>query len=178
MKLILIYGPPASGKLTVANEVSKLTGFKVFHNHLSYDLAASVMPEGTDEFYQFCTQIRLESIEAAVKADVDGLIFTFCYASPYDDEFIRQLQAILDESESAFLPVRLKCPVDELKRRTSNGDRQKYQKIKSPEGIDDAMAKFDMLQRIPGVESLDIENGDGSAVDAANRIKEYYGIWF
>lgn len=29
MKLLFLYGPPAVGKLTVANEISKLTGFKV-----------------------------------------------------------------------------------------------------------------------------------------------------
>ena len=35
MKLLFIHGSPAVGKLTVANEIAKLTGFKVFHNHLS-----------------------------------------------------------------------------------------------------------------------------------------------
>ncbi|MGI8542838.1 MAG: hypothetical protein ACR2MD_05085 [Aridibacter sp.] len=34
MKLIFIYGSPAVGKLTVANEIAKRTCFKVFHNHL------------------------------------------------------------------------------------------------------------------------------------------------
>ena len=37
MKLIFIYGAPAAGKLTVANEIARQTGFKVFHNHLSID---------------------------------------------------------------------------------------------------------------------------------------------
>jgi len=35
MKLVFIYGPPAVGKLTVANALAKVTGFKVFHNHLT-----------------------------------------------------------------------------------------------------------------------------------------------
>ena len=35
MKLIIIHGPPAAGKLTTANEIAAATGFKVFHNHLS-----------------------------------------------------------------------------------------------------------------------------------------------
>ena len=37
MNLIFIYGPPAAGKLTVATEIAALTGYKVFHNHLSID---------------------------------------------------------------------------------------------------------------------------------------------
>ena len=42
MKLIFIFGMPASGKLTVAKELSRLTGYKVFHNHLAVDLLLSV----------------------------------------------------------------------------------------------------------------------------------------
>ena len=39
MKLIFLHGLPGVGKLTVAREFAKLTGFKVFHNHLAVDLA-------------------------------------------------------------------------------------------------------------------------------------------
>ncbi len=45
MTFVLLYGPPAVGKLTVANELAKLTDFKVFHNHLSIDLVEAVFPE-------------------------------------------------------------------------------------------------------------------------------------
>jgi replication-associated recombination protein RarA len=38
MKLILLYGPPAVGKLTIAKEIARLTGFKLFHAHLTSDL--------------------------------------------------------------------------------------------------------------------------------------------
>jgi replication-associated recombination protein RarA len=34
MKLLL-YGPPAVGKLTIAKEIARLTGFKVAHAHLT-----------------------------------------------------------------------------------------------------------------------------------------------
>lgn len=37
MKLLFIYGPPASGKLTVAREPAALTGYRLFHNHLVVD---------------------------------------------------------------------------------------------------------------------------------------------
>ncbi len=39
MKLILIYGPEASGKLTVAGELAAITGNRVFHNHVSIEVA-------------------------------------------------------------------------------------------------------------------------------------------
>jgi tRNA uridine 5-carbamoylmethylation protein Kti12 len=52
MELIIIHGPPAAGKLTVANEVAKLTGFKVFHNHLSIDCVKPVFEFGSEAFWR------------------------------------------------------------------------------------------------------------------------------
>jgi cytidylate kinase len=37
MKLLFLYGPAASGKLTIARELTTLTGFALFHNHLVVD---------------------------------------------------------------------------------------------------------------------------------------------
>jgi len=50
MRLIFIYGPPATGKLTVAKELAKLTKYKIFHNHLTVDLIGSVLKFGTKTF--------------------------------------------------------------------------------------------------------------------------------
>ena len=38
MKLVILYGPPGVGKLTVGRELAARTGFKLFHNHLTVDL--------------------------------------------------------------------------------------------------------------------------------------------
>ncbi len=42
MDLVYLYGPPAVGKLTIATELARRTGFKVFHNHLSIDCVKPV----------------------------------------------------------------------------------------------------------------------------------------
>jgi len=34
MNLVFLHGPAASGKLTVGRELSRLTGYRLFHNHL------------------------------------------------------------------------------------------------------------------------------------------------
>jgi hypothetical protein len=38
MRLVFIYGLPATGKLTVARELAAMTVFRLFHNHLAVDL--------------------------------------------------------------------------------------------------------------------------------------------
>ena len=50
MKTIFIYGAPAAGKLTVANELAKRTGFSVLHNHLINDL---IIPWQRSELLNF-----------------------------------------------------------------------------------------------------------------------------
>jgi shikimate kinase len=38
MNFILITGPQAVGKMTVGQELEKITGLKLFHNHMSIEL--------------------------------------------------------------------------------------------------------------------------------------------
>ena len=38
MKFVVIFGPPAVGKMTVGQELAKLTGLKLFHNHMTIEL--------------------------------------------------------------------------------------------------------------------------------------------
>ena len=66
MKLIIIYGPPAAGKLTVANAIAERTGIKVFHNHLSIDCVKPVIEFGTPAFWP---KEKLEPVIAQYKAD-------------------------------------------------------------------------------------------------------------
>ncbi len=41
MNLIMIFGPQAVGKMTVGQELEKITGLKLFHNHMTIDLLSS-----------------------------------------------------------------------------------------------------------------------------------------
>jgi len=43
MKLVILYGPPATGKLTLAKEISKKLGYKIFDNHQTMDFLNSVV---------------------------------------------------------------------------------------------------------------------------------------
>ena len=49
MKLILIFGPQAVGKMTVGQELATLTGLKLFHNHMTIDLVSPIFDYSTTE---------------------------------------------------------------------------------------------------------------------------------
>ena len=48
MKLVVLHGPPAVGKLTVARELARLTGWRLFHNHLVVDALLAQLPDACD----------------------------------------------------------------------------------------------------------------------------------
>ena len=42
MKLIIIFGPHAVGKMTVGQELAKITDLKLFHNHMTIDIVSDL----------------------------------------------------------------------------------------------------------------------------------------
>lgn len=78
MNLVIIHGAPAAGKLTVANALAEITGYKVFHNHLSIDFVKPVFDFGTPAFWRLIMEVRSAAIAEAARQGVN-LIHTFCY---------------------------------------------------------------------------------------------------
>src|SRR3954447_26824930 len=76
MHLVFLHGPAASGKLTVARELGRLTGLPVFHNHLVVDVLLEVFEFGSPEFVALREQFWLATFATAA-ASGRPLIFTF-----------------------------------------------------------------------------------------------------
>lgn len=45
MNLVIIFGPHAVGKMTVGQELAKLTGYKLFHNHMTIEVVAALFDQ-------------------------------------------------------------------------------------------------------------------------------------
>jgi tRNA uridine 5-carbamoylmethylation protein Kti12 len=116
MNLVYIYGPPAVGKLTVANELAKLTGYKVFHNHVSIVFVKSIFEFGTPTFWRFVDKYRKEMLEGAAKERINT-IFTFVYGKGTDDKFVRDILRRVKSHSARVCFVRLYCKPEELARR-------------------------------------------------------------
>lgn len=176
MKLILIYGPPASGKLTVAKELQKITKYKLFHNHLTGDLVSSVFETKVNSkiVFRVCNKIRLDIFETAAKENID-LIFTFVYA-PISDKFIKKVIRTINKYRGKVKFVQLSCNQDELRKRVKAPSRKKYQKLKSVSGLNKSLKGWDILKEIPYVKNLKIDNTKLSAKKVAKMIKEHYKL--
>jgi hypothetical protein len=131
MRLIFIYGMPATGKLTVARELARITGFNVFHNHLAVDLLLSVFEFGSKPFVELREEIWLSVFRQAAENSVPGLIFTFAPEATVRPAFISSTVETIAGSGGTVDFVELTCPVAELKRRIPDPSRQQYKKLSS-----------------------------------------------
>ncbi len=177
MELLFLYGPPAAGKLTVAKELSKHTGFKVFHNHLTIDLIESIFDWGTKQFQEFVTKYRLELIEAAAREGVKGLIFTYVYAgTESDDEFIKNIISIVRKYKGSVSFVRFLCPKNVLQKRIKHVSRKKLNKIKTIKMLNSVMKQYDLYQSVSYHDSFTVDTAKLSAKEAASSIRKYYKL--
>ena len=168
MHLIFIYGPPATGKLTVAKELSAITGFPVFHNHLTYDLVNSVFTGY--KFGKLIEKIRLDVFQHAIDQKLPGLIFTVAYGFGSDDEFVKSVVKQFEDSDDQVSFVQLICSQDELLRRTTQESRQKFGKVKDPEILNKLLTEYDFLTPIPFVKSFTIDNSSLDPQTVAQKI--------
>lgn len=175
MKLLFIYGSPAVGKLTVANEIAARTGFKVFHNHLSIDAVLPVFDYGTKPFGKLITLIRIETIREAARENVD-LIYTFCYAKDFDDPHVERVIEVVEAAGGEVCFVLLKADRAELDRRVTAESRRRMGKAKTVAMMDFFHATYDLSSPVPMRESLVIDNTRLSAEDAARRIIEHFSL--
>ncbi|MCL2407013.1 MAG: AAA family ATPase [Defluviitaleaceae bacterium] len=86
MKLVLIFGGIAVGKMTVAQELVKITGLRLFHNHMTIEPVLEVFGE-----FRVDVILRLRDVifEDFVHTTHDGMVFTGCWAlqSPGDWQY-------------------------------------------------------------------------------------------
>jgi adenylate kinase len=131
MRLIFLHGLPGVGKLTVARELAKLTGFRIFHNHLAVDLVESVFDFGSLPFVELREEVWLAVFKRAAAAKLNGLIFTFAFDRTVRGDFIKNTRDVIESAGGEILFVELRCSMEELEKRIADPSRQRFGKLSS-----------------------------------------------
>ena len=132
MKLVFLHGAPAVGKLTVARELAALTGFRLFHNHLTVDLATSLFPFGSEPFILLRERIWLAAFAEAARNNV-SLIFTFNPERTVRERFIQDTIDMVKAEGGKVVFVELTCSEADLERRLEDASRKEFGKLASVE---------------------------------------------
>jgi hypothetical protein len=88
MEFIVIFGPPAVGKMAVGLELEKLTNYKLFHNHMTFELIYNFFDVNDQKFWLLVREFRNRIFEELSKSNITGLIFTYVWALDQESDKI------------------------------------------------------------------------------------------
>ena len=102
--LIIVSGPQAVGKMTVAENLRDKIGYRLMTNHDSIELSDVVFERKSAAQKEFNLLIRSAAFETAVKYDV-VMIFTFvmAYGEKEDLDYINNLKQLFEQSGGIFI---------------------------------------------------------------------------
>lgn len=176
MRLVVIYGPPGSGKLTVAQKLAELTGYKVFHNHLTVNAVRALFEFGTPDFSRVLWQVRSGLIAEAARLDVNTILtlspargpeFTF-------PERLKQIEGVVGEHGGEVIYVHLEPSPEILTERVIDPSREAYDKLMDPERLKQILEEWGSQ---PLHEShLSIDNSFLPPTDVAKSIAGHYRL--
>ncbi|MEK6282429.1 MAG: AAA family ATPase [Acidobacteriota bacterium] len=170
MKLIFLHGMPGVGKLTVARELARLTGYKLFHNHLTVDLLGSVFEFGTAPFIELREKIWLNVFSEAAGNSIAGIIFTFAFEPTVRESFTENVRSVVESRGGEVVFVKLICSPGELEKRLTDASRSRFGKLTSLEQFRELNAAGVFLD--PGVtaDRLVLDTTGLNVSEAASRI--------
>jgi hypothetical protein len=169
MNLVFLHGPAASGKLTVGRELARITGYRLFHNHLVVDAVAAVFDFGSESFVRLREEMWLSMFREAAQKEV-SLIFTFAPERTVRESFIAEAVAAVEQAGGRVLFVELVCTPAELDRRVEDESRAKYGKLRSKPLFQELRASgaFD-YPKLPS--AITVDTGTLSPEEAAKLIQ-------
>ncbi|MBI2611664.1 AAA family ATPase [Candidatus Gottesmanbacteria bacterium] len=167
MNIIFLYGPPGVGKLTVGQKLSQLTGYKLFHNHLTVDLVYSLFDFKTKPFIELRDKIWMLVFSKAKEERINGMIFTFAPEDSVPMDFIPRLIKLIEDGKDKIYFVKLICTPEELMKRILNPSRQKYFKDTKTVNVDkfykrDYLIPENVLKRTLHIDNTNLEPDFGA----------------
>ena len=175
MNLIFIYGPVASGKLTIAKELGRMTGYAVFHNHLVVDAVASVFPFGTEQFVRLREKMWLDMMREAAMAK-RSLIFTFAPEPTVAEGFDGRVVETVRAGGGSTRFVQLTVPAVVQEERLTAPSRAAFGKLQSVDLLRELRTQFEASERAMPKGEVVLDTSALSPAEAAGVIAETLGL--
>ena len=185
-KLVLLTGPQAVGKMTVGQELAKITGLKLLHNHMTIDLVSNFFSYSTKEGEDLVTAIRMEVFKAVAKSEIEGIIFTFvmAYECKEDVELIEKIKDLFRANGGEVYYIELQAPLDVRLERNKTENRKKHKISKRDVSFSEKLLlRAETKHRMESMEGevkeknyLKIDNTNIPAKEVAKIIKEKFDL--
>jgi hypothetical protein len=183
MKLVFLIGDAAVGKMTVGQELMKITDLRLFHNHMMIEPVIEIFGA-----YNAPVTLQLREVifREFAKSDNCGMIFTYLWAfdMPSDWEYVAHVADIFKQQGAEIYYVELIAPQEIRLQRNETENRLLHKASKRDlESSRARVLRDDSNYRcvslpgeIPFENYLRIDNTNISAEEAATMIKERFGL--
>ena len=183
MKLVFIFGDAAVGKMTVGQELIKITDLRLFYNHMTIEPVLEIFGERNDPAID---RMRWVVLEEFAKTDLEGLIFTMMWDldDPADWAYAAKAAKIFEDRGAEVYYVELVA--DQKVRLERNGSENRLKHKASKRNVKESNAwlvEVDTRRRfvsregeIPFPHYIKIDNTDLPPEEVARQIKEYFGF--
>lgn len=183
--LIIVSGPQAVGKMTVAESLRDKIGYSLMVNHDSIEVSDKIFERGSDAQKELNKLIRAGAFQTAIKYDVD-MIFTFvtAYDCKDDIEYLNGLRTMFEATGGNFYFVELSADLQTRLERNVTPHRleSKFTKNDIERSTKDLLETMDKY-RLNSNEGetirpnhLKINNTNLSPDEVSNIIMEQFGL--
>lgn len=183
MKFVLIIGAGAAGKMTVGQELMKITNLRLFHNHMTIEPVIEVMGKYDGKTTQELREVFFKNFAAS---DNYGMIFTYIWAfdQQSDWDYIQHVREIFEPYNTLFYCVELIAPADVRLERNKSENRLQHKASKSDLVqskqnniyLDKTYRMISKDRKIPFNNYLRIDNTNMPPVEVAKLIKETFKL--
>lgn len=183
MKVLFLFGNAAVGKMTVGQELMKITNLRLCHNHMTIEPVIDIFGK-----YNGYVTMRLREVifEEFAKTDNYGIIITYMWAfdSQEDWDYTNHVRSIFEKHGAEFYYVELVASQEVRLQRNVTENRLKNKASKrdikaSNKRVIEADKEYRLESydgEIPFENYVKIDNSSLDADEVAKIIKERFGF--
>lgn len=183
MKLLFLIGNAAVGKMTVGQELMKITALRLFHNHMTIEPVIEIF----GSFYPpAINRLREVIFEEFAKSDNYGMIFTYMWAfdQQSDWDYVEHVKSIFAPYGTDFYYAELVASQEKRLERNATENRLRNKASKRDIALsnqrlinDDAKYRIESLDgEIPFENYIKIDNSDLLPDVVAKMIKDRFSL--
>ena len=183
MKLVFLMGDAAVGKMTVGQELMKITDLRLFHNHMTIEPVLEIFGTFDGKTIQELREVVFRNFAAS---DRYGMIFTLMMAFDMqsDWDYLEHVKQIFEPYGTEFYYVELIAPQEVRLARNKTENRLRHKASKRDLAVSDArLIRDDETHRcvskpgeFPFTPYLRIENADKTPEEVARIIKDSFRL--
>ena len=183
MKLVFILGYAAVGKMTVGQELMKITDLRLFHNHMTIEPVIEIFGRYDGKTIAEMRDLVFRNYAASGNY---GMIFTMMmdFDLPSEWDYLEHIKSFFEPYGTEYYYVELIAPQEVRLQRNVTENRLKHKASKRDiETSNQRLINDDQQHRcvsregeIPFRNYLRIENADKAADEVARMIKERFDL--